>query len=322
MDGDGMRRSLLLIVLTFVAVMAGTRSAPAADPDCSVYSEPRIFLETQSWWVQTPGATGTDFGHVHVGTCFPYLQDVSASVPFDIQVKLHNDPGRLHQVDVQAFNDAYGVKLLISTDPDFTCPTGDCTLTYHLDAPTTGLAVGGLTEFRVRATVRTPDGNDFLATDGWLAYVRNGTTSVDTHYLAPNITEARGWYGLPGTDGLGYENARLRSPVPTAALSGTWTPEVETLPGAFRGPVSIDTTQLANGPHKLVVASSADNPNRGSTQSGVMVIPFTVDNLRADGLDDFRSPLMSGLLLGAGAMDAIADPMARGQQSASRATGH
>ena len=351
-----MRRSLLLIVLTFAGVMAGTGSAWAADPDCSVYSEPRIFLEAQSWWLQTPGATGTDFGHVHVGTCFPYLQDVSASVPFDIQVKLHNNPGRLYQVDVQAFNDAYGVKLLTSTDPGFTCPTGDCTLTYHLDAPTTGLAVGGLTEFRVRATVRTPDGNDFLATDGWLAYVRNGTTSVDTHYLAPNITEARGWYGLPGTDGLGYENARLRSPVPTAALSGTWTPEVETLPGAgpsspvthtlvtidpafhdmppdrgkvqldqtgaFRGPIAVDTTQLANGPHKLVVASSADNPNRGSTQSGVMVIPFTVDNLRADGLDDFRSPLMSGLLLGAGAMDAIADPMARGQQSASRATGH
>ena len=39
--------------------------------------------------------------------------------------------------------------------------------------------------------------------------------------------------------------------------------------GAFRGPISIDTTQLANGRHKLVVASSADNPDRGSTQSGV-----------------------------------------------------
>jgi hypothetical protein len=356
MDGDGMRRSLPLIVLTFVAVMAGTGSAPAADPDCSVYNEPRIFLETQSWWRQTPGATGTDFGHVHVGTCFPYLQDVSASVPFDIQVKLHNNPGRLYQVDVQAFNDAYGVKLLTSTDPAFTCPTGDCTLTYHLDAPTAGLAVDGLTEFRVRATVRTPDGNDFLATDGWLAYVRNGKTAVDTHYLAPNISEARGWYGLPGTDGLGYENARLRSPVPTAPVSGTWSPEVETLPGAgpsspvthtlvtidpafhdvppdsgkvqldqtgaFRGPIAVDTTQLANGPHKLVVVSSADHPDRGSTQSGVMAIPFTVDNLGAEGLDDFGSPLMSPLLLGAGAMHAIADTMARGQQSPSRATGH
>jgi hypothetical protein len=84
-----------------------------------------------------PGATGTDFGHVHVGTCFPYLLDVGDSVAFDIQVKLHDNPGRRYQVDVQAFNDAYGVKVLTSTDPGFTCPTGDGTLTYHLDAPTT-----------------------------------------------------------------------------------------------------------------------------------------------------------------------------------------
>jgi hypothetical protein len=95
MNGDGMRRSRLLIALTIVGVMAGTRSASAADPDCSVYSQPRIFLEAQSWWLQTSGTTGTDLGHVHVGTCFPYLQKVSDSVPFDIQVKLHNNPGRL-----------------------------------------------------------------------------------------------------------------------------------------------------------------------------------------------------------------------------------
>jgi hypothetical protein len=235
-------------------------------------------------------------------------------------VKLHDNPGRLDQVDVQAFHDSYGVELLASTSPGFTCTSGDCTLTYHLDAPTTALPVGGLTEFRVRATVRTPDGNDFLATDGWLAYVRNGKPSVDTRYLAPNISEARGWYGLPGTDGLGYENARLRSPVPTAPVSGTWSPEVETLPGAgpsspvthtlvtidpalhnvppdngkvqldqagaFGGSIAIDTTQLANGPHKLVIISSADHSDRGSTQSGVLAIPFMVDNLRPGILDD------------------------------------
>jgi hypothetical protein len=182
--------------------------------------------------------------------------------------------------------------------------------------------------------VRTPDGNDFLATDGWLAYVRNGKPSVDTRYLAPNISEARGWYGLPGTDGLGYENARLRSPVPTAPVSGTWSPEVQTLPGAgpssavthtlvtidpafhdmppdsgrvqldqigaFRGPIAIDTTQLANGPHKLVVVSSAAHADRGTTQSGVLAIPFTVDNLQASVFDDVGSTPMSPLLLGAG----------------------
>ena len=52
-----------------------------------------------------------------------------------------------------------------------------------------------------------------------------------------------------------------------------------------------------------------------------MVIPFTVDNLRAEVFDDFRSPLISPFL-GADPMHAIPDPMARGQQSPSRAAGH
>ena len=81
-----MRHSLLLIALTVGGVIAGIGSAPAADRDCSVYSEPRIFLEAQSWWQQTPGAPGTDFGHVHVGTCFSYQRAyehwASARAPF------------------------------------------------------------------------------------------------------------------------------------------------------------------------------------------------------------------------------------------------
>jgi hypothetical protein len=92
--------------------------------------------------------------------------------------------------------------------------------------------------------------------------------------------------------------------------------------GAFDGPIAIDTTQLANGPHKLVVVSSADHTDRGSTQSGVMTIPFTVDNVPAGVFDDVRSPLTRPILLGAGAIHAIPDPMARGQQSPSRAARH
>jgi hypothetical protein len=307
-----MRRLLLLISLAFAGVIAGAGPASAADPDCSGYTVPRVFLEAQAWWLQTPGATGTDFGHVHVGTCFPYLQGVSGTVPFDVQVKLHDQPGLLTRVDVQAFNDAYGAEGLASTSPNSTCPTVDCTLTYHLNVPTGGLSVDGLTEFRVRAHVLEPDGNEMFATDGWMLYVRNGKTAVDTRYLAPSTTEGRGWYGAPDTDGLGYQNARLLSPLPTAPVSGTWHPEVETLagagpslpvtntlvtvdpsfhavppdrgqvqvdqPGPFRGEITIDTTQLTNGSHHLLIISSADHPDRGSTQSGVVSIPFTVDN--------------------------------------------
>jgi hypothetical protein len=91
-----------------------------------------------------------------------------------------------------------------------------------------------------------------------------------------------------GTGGLGYENARLRSPPPTGrcrgreaprsrrcrALAGARRPaqagdDRSGVPrhaadsgkvqldqnGAFRGPIAIDATQLANGLHKLVVVS-------------------------------------------------------------------
>lgn len=98
-------------------------------------------------------------------------------------------------------------------------------------------------------------------------------------------------------------------------VSGVWQPTVETLPGAFfssplavhhslvtldpdfhavpanqgtvlrdvNGPISpttlsIDTTQLADGPHKLVIVASHNHLDLGSTQSGVQVIPFTVAN--------------------------------------------
>jgi hypothetical protein len=123
-----------------------------------------------------------------------------------------------------------GAKLLTSTDPGFHLPDRR----LHPDLPSRSAddrPGGGRPDGVPGPRNGAHAGNDFPATDGWLAYVHNGKTSVDTHYLAPNISEARGWYGLQGTDGLGYENARLRSPLPTAPLSGTWSPEVETLPG-------------------------------------------------------------------------------------------
>lgn len=297
-------------MLLLFAGAAGA-NAPAADA-CSTYAEPRVFLESQSWWRQMPGSSGTDFGHVHSGTCFPYLQKVSGVVPFDVVTKLHDNPGTLTRVDVQAFNNAYGAKNLASVRPNFVCQTADCTVTHRLRPDTRVLAYDGLTEFRIRSHVREPDGNVSLATDGWLAYVRNGKPVRDTRYLAPGQSEGRGWYGRSGTDGFGYINARMRTRLPSGPVSGIWRPEVETLrgsgpsrpiartlvtvdpdfhaipekrgfvqvdqPGAFRGFLAIDTTRLANGPHKLVVIASADHPDLGSVQSGVVVLPFTVWN--------------------------------------------
>jgi len=311
-----MLRIAVLGVVTAAVVtttlLGGVASATTAPGTCDGYPQPRVFLESQAWWKTAPAAFGSDFGHVHSGTCFPYLQDISGVVPFDVVTKLHDNPGLLTRVEVQAFNSAYGTKNLTSVAPKFVCASNDCTVTHTLSPDTRLLAYDGLTEFRIRSHVREPDGNVMIATDGWLAYVRNGRPVVDSHYLAPGMVEARGWYGLPGTDGLGYVNARLRSRLPSGPVSGVWRPEVQTVPGVgpsrpisrtlvtvdpnfhavpessgwvqvrqsgpYRGFLTIDTTKLANGPHKLVVIASTDQLVFGSTQSGVAAIPFTVQN--------------------------------------------
>ena len=46
--------------------------------------------------------------------------------------------------------------------------------------------------------------------------------------------------------------------------------------GAFDGNLSIDTTQLSNGPHKLLVRADSDWPT--GKLSGAYVIPFEVQN--------------------------------------------
>jgi len=53
--------------------------------------------------------------------------------------------------------------------------------------------------------------------------------------------------------------------------------------GSFEGRLSIDTTQLANGVHKLVLVANARKLSRrdrvaNGTSSGVQVIPFVVSN--------------------------------------------
>jgi hypothetical protein len=68
---DAVRRPLRLclvgaFVLVFaIAALAGAGPAVAtADPlACTGYPQPRAFLESQAWCMQTPGQNGTDYGH-------------------------------------------------------------------------------------------------------------------------------------------------------------------------------------------------------------------------------------------------------------------
>lgn len=310
----GIRLVRAALVAAAWACLAGAAAEPAAAVDrlnCRGYSQGRVFLESQSWWFRTPGRNGTSTGHVHSGACFPYLKNLRGMVRLDVRSLLHANPGgRIRHVRVQAFNNAYGTRTLRDIDTIRRCPSGTCTFWTRMYANTGRLPNDGLTEFRIHTEVEDQDGSRNLATNGFLAYVRNGRPIRNTEHLAPNRTEGRGWYETVNGVEFGYQSARLRSKVPMKAVSGIWRPVVQTLEGvggenitrslvtidpdfhavpAHRGRVLVErfreirrrlwinTRKLGNGEHRLVIIASA-RLRVGSTLSGVLVIPFKVQN--------------------------------------------
>lgn len=125
----------------------------------------------------------------------------------------------------------------------------------------------------------------------------------------------KGWYSAPGRNVAvgGYCEADLVTvPVPNTPISGIWSPAVKMVwhgdardpqvtaheiridpdfhnndpgiivrraAGEYDAPISIDTTQLANGKHTLFLrADCNDQYGRNSTTSGVLIVPFEVGN--------------------------------------------
>ncbi len=301
------RRRQLYVVLLSVLVLAvmvpsaaSTAAAATVDPlGCTGYPQKRTFLESQAWWYQTPGKTGTTNGHVHVGTCFPHAQKVAGVVRFDVRVILHHNPGVLTHVNIGIAGE-WGSIRSVALSPNWRCATDTCTRWFRVYVDTRKAARDGRQEFRFRAQVKEPDGKEMIASTGWLAWLNNGKPIQ--HYRDSWSAEARGWY-----TGVGYANAKIAS-VPMTALRGWWSPSLRMTAGSggipvtsyrvvldpdfhagnpgttlrsgtgsFRGVVGIDTRKLRNGKHKLVLIANAA-ASVGSTNRGLLVVPFTVSN--------------------------------------------
>jgi hypothetical protein len=302
-------------VATSTPVSVSVNNAPDTSPPpsptggdpltCEGYPEQRVFLEAQGWWTRTPTRTGTDFGHVHVGTCFPWAQRLTGTVHLDVRVMLHENPGVLRQVRIQIFKAAPDT----FSEQQLTCPQETCTWWFRMAVDTSKATKDGCQEFRIQAHVDEPDGNRTLATNGWRAFLANGKL-LDPYcdFRGFDFVEGRGWYGDFGGEEFGYENGRLEDPLPVAPVFGTWAPHVKMGPGAggipttyhsvhvdpdfhhgdrgivleegpgkFDDELPIDTRLLGDGAHRLVLRTDADT-NTGSTLSGLLVIPFTVAN--------------------------------------------
>jgi hypothetical protein len=279
---------------------------PLSGPDpvnCTGYAEPRVMLETQDWWVNPGEPLEGMSQHIHLSTCFPLDQTLSGVVPLDMLVQLHMNPGVLTKVDLSVFGNSLDANQVAAL-PNFTCPTAHCNLWYHLDYDTTRIPVDGYLEFRFHARVTSPDGTVGFTSTGWQATIANGQGRPVRNYRTPPHIEARGWY--TGTD---YENARITSNLPTGPVSGLWTFNVKLAKGsggstpthvlvtvdprfhdvpvyrgrvifeqdaAYTGPITIDTTTLSDGPHRLLLRT--DSTIASGTGSGVLVVPFQVAN--------------------------------------------
>ncbi|MEW9871925.1 fibronectin type III domain-containing protein [Arthrobacter sp. HS15c] len=308
---------------------------------CEGYPEKRRFVDSQSWWLPTEGATpaGTDHGHIHVGACIPERETMTGPFRLDIRMVLH-DPG-LQKINTGSTATPYVSVVMKDSSIEqtqsklyqagWTCSTpGTCTRWGQVTVDPSIFTTDGLKETRLRFFSDVKD----LAANGTTSTARM-TASLNFQYyvdLSPTRTvkdvsrdpylRGKGWYSAPGNDLAvgGYCEADLMTvPLPDTPISGIWSPAVKmvwhgdagdppvtahevridpdfhnNIPGTiirqasgeYDAPVGIDTTRLTNGRHTLFLrAECNDQYGRNSTASGVLIVPFDVDNGAGAGAD-------------------------------------
>ncbi len=299
--------TLLGGVIAVAAPVAAADPAPIM-PECAGYPEPRVFLESQGWWL-AEGETH-EGEHIHVGTCWPLGQTVSGTLHLDIRVMLHNQR-KANNVDwfrIATKNETGFDRF----DYELFPVDGEAMGWISRDVDTTQLH-DGFNEFRLTANMtERDDGARMYQSTGWLLDIENGTSDSNERDPETYGTEMRGWYS--GTE---YSNVRLLDYDPYTAVSGDWTfrahlkrgsggvpvtENIVTIDPAMHDPnypagnlgkvvsrrsgecspceFTIDTTTLSDGWHKLTLISHQDYDGEpvAGRNSGVGVYPFYVDN--------------------------------------------
>ena len=329
-DGPFLRRLFLCTILSALAIgilwstpnaaqaFPGTQACIGAPSDqpAATYSETRQFVDAQSWWTTTPGQSGTNFGHAHVGACIPERESLSgATFPLDIKLQLHDNPAR-------PSSSVYpGLSIVLKgTDYEITnkqfaflgwsCPVGTCVQWVHYDVPLAAFGHSGLQEVRFRFLVDEPDGNRMIANMNWQVTINNGKSVADV--TRQPYLRGKGWY-----TGSGYCESAVRSvPLPDTPVAQPYSPIVSQvwhgeptdlqvtghtnrldadfhagIPGTTLADVpaaaATDAAAGAFGPAALTVPTLSSGTHkllgradcadpRGSTNAGVLVFPVQV----------------------------------------------
>lgn len=280
-------------------------------PEPRIYLENQSWWDPQPGQASHPG-TGK-VGHIHIGMCFPLYQTISGSIlHLDVTIKLHNMPATPSKVRIAAYGDTTwnnGV-----TVPS--CPTVDCEYTYSYDFPLTLLHYSGWRELAAYLNVTNANGEVQRNWPAYFVNVTSANPVDPTPLDIGSLGSVGGdsWYStvVGGATGQYARVSMERPSVPwdettgdLTPISGTWHPNVHfearqnfvyidpalhAMPmnkgtivyeqtSAANGSnaiLSIDTTQLTDGLHRLLIGTS--NVASNGTNSGVLVIPFLVKN--------------------------------------------
>jgi hypothetical protein len=265
---------------------------------CTGYPEPRIFLEAQDHWSPIPGLN--TLGHVHIGMCFPLYQTVSGKVTFDVRVVMYQNKGTWIRLKGQ--DD--GSENFYLEKPNITPPDGGERIFWRTVTVDTTQLADGIRHFRWYADVQHANGNTQTARANWPLEVQNGTADQD----APNSVRYMNWYkhASPARD-WGYIGPFVAS-IPLAPVDASLTLDVKcALNGAggapaidramvnldpnfhqgsqgtivysgapLNGKLTVDTSRLAEGPHKLSLRCIQEDGNE--MHEGIGVVPFVVDH--------------------------------------------
>jgi len=289
--------------------------APADEPAGGLYPEPRVFVEGQAQWVPGPGQVSnpdTDNGHVHVGACIPEREVLNAAVTpnltANVRVVTFHQPGTVTYASMVFKTTASEVTVQKAQINGLSCPTAECVRWVAFSWPLSAFDRAGLQEVRFRVFVNEPNGKQQNTSLNWQVTVENGKTRSNVTRMP--YLRGKGWY----THSLYCEGSYLSVPVPDAPVAGVWRPTVmmdthssdaslpvthytaAVDPHGHESPpdpgtvvldadgrlpataLAVDTTALANGPHRLFLRSGCRDDSLGSTNWGVLAVSFVVAN--------------------------------------------
>jgi hypothetical protein len=287
--------------------------APADEPATGLYPERRVFLEGQTQWMPSPGQvdnSANNNGHEHLGACIPERETLTAgNVDVWTRILMYDNPGTTSQVSLVFKTPSMETTVQeVPVSPALTCPVGVCVRWLHMSQPISLFDHSGLQEVRFRSGANEPNGKEMRVSLNWQLYIANGK-SLSNVTRMPYL-RGKGWY----SHSLYCEGSYPSVPVPDVPVSGVWQPTVmmdthssdaslpvthytatidpdghvtPPVPGMVivdadgrwpAAPITVDTTLLANGVHKLLLRSGCRDDTLGSTNWGVLVVAFVVAN--------------------------------------------